>query len=74
MYDRPNPRQMQYLSLSPIALALTDTSGMIGDETDSELQEKKRKLALVEKLKLHTVSRPIHTQKELSLGRIVDQV
>ncbi|RPA76049.1 Gpi1-domain-containing protein [Ascobolus immersus RN42] len=74
MYDRPNPRQMQYLSLSPIALALTDTSGMIGDETDSELQEKKRKLALVEKLKLHTVSRPIHTQKELSLGRIVDQI
>lgn len=80
LYDRPYPTRMQYLSLSPISLALGDksektkwNSAFEGME-EREHQERERKRKLVEKLKLHTViSRP-PTQKEMALPMIVDQV
>lgn len=67
---------MQYLSLSPISLALEDwiATGGDGDDTAEELRERERKSQLVEKLKLHSVARPQETPKEKALQMIVDQV
>ncbi|KAL7268003.1 pig-Q [Rhizina undulata] len=77
MFDRPYPRQMQYLSLTPISLALEDqvaaSAGEDGDSAEEE-RERTRKAALVEKLKLHSVTRPARTEKEQSLQMIIDQV
>lgn len=78
MFQRPHPRRMQYLSLTPISLALEDRmmNGGIGDigDTIEEQQERERRAALVEKLKLHSVDRPAPTMKEKSLQMIIDQV
>ena len=79
LYDRPYPRQMQYLSLEPISLALAERSGAEfeqgeTDEEKAELKEKQRKAVLVEKLKLHTVVRRPPTLMEQCLGRSVDQI
>lgn len=118
IYDRPHPTRMQYLSLTPISLALSDKTdqeqrevslGAIEEEKDkdhkrrgpekdedsktkrpgqnetkshhkesaedeAEGRERQRKAALVEKLKLHTVISHPHTQKELSLPTIIDQI
>jgi len=71
---------MQYLSLTPIPLALEDDLGKSGKSTvpldaveEEEQQERKRKEALVEKLRLHTVTKHPPTQKELSLPTIINQ-
>ncbi|CAZ85429.1 unnamed protein product [Tuber melanosporum] len=78
LFQRPHPRRMQYLSLTPISLALEDrmTNGSIGDGDDTigERWERERKAELVEKLKLHSVVRPTPTMKERSLQTIIDQV
>lgn len=80
VYDRPHPTRMQYLSLSPMSLALGDKtdngkwSWAFDGAGESGEEERKKKEKLVEKLKLHTViSRP-PTQKELSLPNIIDQI
>jgi phosphatidylinositol glycan class Q protein len=80
IFDRPDPKRMQYLSLTPIPLALGDKRGAFGsvapfDAIDKEEEiERKRKGKLVEKLKLHTVVKHPRTQKELALAMIVTQI
>ncbi|KAF2770915.1 putative N-acetylglucosaminyltransferase subunit [Teratosphaeria nubilosa] len=80
MFDRPDPNRMQYLSMTPISLALGDKHGAYGslppfDQIDKEEEAaKRRKLKLVEKLKLHTVIRHPRTPKELALPTIISQI
>ncbi|KAF8436433.1 N-acetylglucosaminyl transferase component-domain-containing protein, partial [Terfezia claveryi] len=78
LYERPHPRRMQYLSLEPISLALSERLSAIEqaetDEERAELREKQRKAVLVEKLKQHSVARPAPTLMEESLSKIVDQI
>lgn len=80
MFDRPLPNRMQYISLSPISLALGDkttlnrnTSADDEEEVEEEKQRKKRS-ELVEKLKFHTIIKHPPSQKELALPRIVNQI
>ena len=79
-FHRPDPRQMQYLSTTPISLALADKHGAFGsvppfDRIDKEEEaERQRKERLVEKLKLHTVVRHSRTPKELALATIINQI
>lgn len=79
-FDRPDPKNMQYLSLTPISLALGDKQATYGsvppfDRIDQdEEMERKRKEKLAEKLKLHTVVRHPPTQKELALPTIISQI
>ncbi len=81
MLDRPNPIQMQYLSLNPISLALAHTHARVTstprplDSVDAEEErERVRKAKLVEKLRLHTVVTHPPSQKQLSLSSILAQV
>ncbi|KAK5126251.1 hypothetical protein LTR85_010486 [Meristemomyces frigidus] len=79
-FDRPDPRNMQYLSMTPISLALGDKRGAFGsvppfETIDKEEEaEKKRKEKLVQKLKLHTVIHHPRTAKELALPVIINQI
>jgi phosphatidylinositol glycan class Q protein len=76
IYDRPHPTRMQYLSLTPITLALDDKIRHPSWDAafEEEERERARKEKLVEKLKLHTViSRP-STQEELALPMLIEQV
>ncbi|KAI9731442.1 MAG: phosphatidylinositol N-acetylglucosaminyltransferase subunit gpi1 [Claussenomyces sp. TS43310] len=82
MFDRPLPNRMQYISLSPISLALGDKSEQAWhatdclDAEDEILEEKRRgtKKLLVEKLQLHTVIKHPVSPKERALSRIVSQI
>lgn len=80
MFDRPDAKRMQYLSLKPISLALGDKRGAFGsvppfDRIDKEEEaEKRRKQGLVEKLKLHTVVKHARSAKELALPTIISQI
>ncbi|CAI6093528.1 unnamed protein product [Clonostachys chloroleuca] len=82
LYDRPQPQGMQYISLNPIALALGDQNGEEGvksedQESAEETQERKAKEAkrkLVEKLKLHTITKRIPSARDKALPKIVNQV
>ncbi|KAF2732828.1 N-acetylglucosaminyl transferase component Gpi1 [Polyplosphaeria fusca] len=81
IYDRPHPTRMQYLSMSPISLALgdkTDTGKwnpeFEGVEEEEQREQENNKKKLVEKLQMHTVISHPPTQKELSLSMIIDQV
>jgi phosphatidylinositol glycan class Q protein len=71
---------MEYLSLTPISLALGDKRGAFGsvapfDQIDKEEElEKKKKERLVEKLKQHTVIHHSRTPKELALPKIIEQI
>ncbi|KAK3076407.1 hypothetical protein LTS18_013119, partial [Coniosporium uncinatum] len=72
---------MQYLSLDPIALALENKMATYGkgfpplDGINAEEEHVwKRKQALVEKLKLHSVVKHPRTSKELALPIIVEQI
>ncbi len=81
MFDRPSPRQMQYMSLSPISLVLGDKNlrsdgaphklakNDLDDETESTDKEE-----LVKKLQLHTVIRHSPSQKEVMLPTILAQI
>jgi phosphatidylinositol glycan class Q protein len=79
-FDRPNPKRMEYLSLTPISLALGDKRGAFGsvapfDQIDKEEElEKIKKEKLVEKLKQHTVIQHSRTPKELALPKIIEQI
>lgn len=70
-FARPDPKRMQYLSLTPISLALGDKQARTDED---EERERKRKERLVEKLKEHTVVRHERTEKELALYHIVTQI
>lgn len=80
VYDRPHPTRMQYLSLSPISLALGDKPHRASEQLvlrdgieQEEERERQRKMGLVEKLKQHSViSRP-PTREELALPNIINQ-
>lgn len=81
MFHRPHPTKMEYMSLNPISLALTDKSSAAGkgetvmDSIDTEEErEKIRARKLVDKLKFHTVVKHIPTQKELVLPLIINQI
>jgi phosphatidylinositol glycan class Q protein len=81
MFDRPHPTRMQYMSLEPISLALTDKQSQFGKNevvTDSidedEEMEKARSRKLVEKLKWHSVIRHVPSPKEVALPVILNQV
>lgn len=83
MFGRPQPSRMQYISLSPIPLALGDKDESSVKhapdtiEADVERHEEKRrraKAALVEKLKFHTVTKHDPSVKELALPNIVNQI
>jgi phosphatidylinositol glycan class Q protein len=80
IYDRPDPARMQYLSLTPIALALGDKTtseqwdtAFAKHEAEEE-QRRKKKAMLVEKLKLHKVINHPPTQKEMALPMLIEQV
>ncbi|XMA13917.1 hypothetical protein WAI453_006708 [Rhynchosporium graminicola] len=82
VFDRPLPHRMQYISLNPISLALGDkfevpthAPGTVdAEEEREELKNRKRVKALVEKMKLHTVTKHPASPKELALPRIVNQI
>ncbi|RMY92542.1 hypothetical protein D0862_09458 [Hortaea werneckii] len=80
VFDRPDPKRMQYLSMTPISLALADNGAAYGSVppfntfiTDEDA-DKKRRRKLVEKLKQHTVVRHPRTPKELALPTVINQV
>ena len=66
LYKKPSPHQMQYMSLTPIPLALADKEPQ--NPTD-ELQA-----YLVEKMKLHSVLKRVPTAKELMIPQIINQI
>ena len=82
MFNRPLPYNMQYISLNPISLALGDKAertflppGSV--DAQEEMMEQKslaKRQELVQKLKLHTVTKHNASQKDLALTRIVNQV
>ncbi len=74
IFDRPSPTRMQYLSLSPISLALGSAwNGPAADGID-DAEEEARKAKLITKLQLHSVIRHLPSQKELSLPIILNQI
>ena len=81
IFDRPSPTRMQYMSLSPISLALGDKPLRTSSEQDvlnadgiDDADEEVRKTRLIRKLQLHTVIRQLPSQKELSLPTILNQI
>jgi len=80
IFDRPNPHQMQYMSLDPISISLDDAGHV--DEYDPFFDEDRieakakaeRKKLLVKKLQSHTVIRHERTEKENALTQIVHQI
>ncbi|KAL1961264.1 hypothetical protein VTO42DRAFT_3210 [Malbranchea cinnamomea] len=81
MFNRPNPKRMQYMSLRPIPLALgdkhtyLDKSGDMLDSTEAVEEEARLRTAnLVKKLKLHTVVKHLPSPKEQGLLHILNQV
>ena len=81
MYDRPLPKGMQYISLSPIALALgghglkhTQVGGTESAEEKHEREAKEERQKLVEKLKQHTVVKRVPSARDRALPKIINQV
>ena len=79
MFQRPQPNRMQYISLIPIALAIEDKAelmldGMEAEDEKAEAKKREKQAHLVEKLKLHTVTKHRPTAKELALPKIVHQI
>lgn len=81
MFDRPSPRQMQYMSLSPISLVLGDkdlrsdgASHKLGSNKPDDETENTDKAQLVKKLQLHTVIRHSPSHKEVMLQTILAQI
>lgn len=70
IFDRPSPTRMQYLSLSPICLAL----GVPNADGIDNAEDEARKTKLMKKLKLHTVVKHSASLKELSLPTILNQI
>ena len=81
MFDRPSPRQMQYMSLSPISLVLGDKNlrrdgaqQKLGNNDPEDETQNADKARLVKKLQLHTVIRHSASQKEVMLPTILAQI
>ncbi|TGZ84269.1 Gpi1-domain-containing protein [Ascodesmis nigricans] len=77
LFNRPYPRQMEYLMLNPICLVLEDKPKDDEDEIledQDEREERIKQKELIEKLKLHSVAKRALTEKEQSLQRIIDQI
>jgi len=82
IFDRPNPLRMQYISLNPISLSLSDKSSTSYDisqdsEAEDEKQEQRNKRVtshLLEKMKQHSVVRRMPSSKDKALGKIVNQI
>ncbi|KAM5364881.1 hypothetical protein ACJZ2D_011288 [Fusarium nematophilum] len=81
LYDRPYPQGMQYISLNPIALALGHDGSHLGNTAVSEGEEERRERQmkeenrkLVEKLKLHTISKRVPSARDKALPKIINQV
>ncbi|KAI1192923.1 N-acetylglucosaminyl transferase component [Nemania serpens] len=82
LFDRPNPHRMQYISLSPIALSLSDKNQTRyadshepeGEDEEKEQKNKRKVGRLVEKVKQHSVIRHTPSSKDKALGRIVNQI
>ncbi|KAI1173348.1 n-acetylglucosaminyl transferase component GPI1 [Nemania sp. FL0916] len=82
LFDRPDPHRMQYISLTPIALSLSDKnkapyvdSPESDGEDDKQEQKNKQKSAqLVEKIKQHSIIRHSPSSKDKALVRIVNQI
>lgn len=81
MFDRPSPRQMQYMSLSPISLVLGDKNRAsdralhkLGTNDLVDETENADKARLVKKLELHTVISHSSSQKEVMLPTVLAQI
>jgi phosphatidylinositol glycan class Q protein len=70
VYKQPSPAKMQYMSLSPISLALADKSRKTL-EPQADLSPDAR---LLKKLEMHTVRKHQPTRQELLLPTIVYQI
>ncbi|KAI4785133.1 Gpi1-domain-containing protein, partial [Aureobasidium sp. EXF-8845] len=78
-FDRPNPYGMQYLSLTPISLTLSDAQEragrtQVGSFGAEEAADKARKQQLVDKLRMHTVVHNARTPMETALPVILNQI
>ena len=80
-FDRPNPIKMQYMSLEPISLALVsklldgEPASSAPEKLDEDEQKEGARIAkLVEKLRLHTVTRHAPSKKEKALLIILNQI
>ena len=78
-FDRPNPYHMQYLSLTPISLTLSDAQErarrtQVGGFGAEEAADKARKQQLVDKLRMHTVVHRARTPMEIALPVILNQI
>ncbi|KAG6010562.1 hypothetical protein E4U21_005915 [Claviceps maximensis] len=83
LYDRPQPKHMQYISLAPIALALADKGSLLDDgkvdEADDVVEQqegaaKEARQKLVEKLKQHTIANRVSSARDKALRKIIHQV
>ena len=80
LFDRPSPARMQYMSLLPMSLALSDKvlgsdNTFLGPDLDEEAQnESIRRGKLIAKIELHTVVKHSPTRKELLLPSILNQI
>ena len=81
LFDRPSPHKMQYMSLIPISLVLSDKPATFAPAASHQLKKDKdeeREMAakgqLVEKLKLHTVVHHSPSQKEKLLPTVLAQI
>lgn len=71
LYQKPSPTRMQYVSLSPISLALADKTTELPRHGQIAIGSK---WPLVQKLRCHTVMKRIPTQKELFLPTVLNQI
>ena len=81
LFDRPSPRQMQYMSLNPISLVLGDGTlenggapHALGDSDMDDEMESNDKARLAKKLELHTVIKHLPSHKEVLLPTILAQI
>ncbi|KAI9889025.1 MAG: phosphatidylinositol N-acetylglucosaminyltransferase subunit gpi1 [Vezdaea aestivalis] len=77
MFDRPHPTRMQYISLEPISLALSDKldSPEMFDKVDVEEDKAhEARMILVNKLTQHTITKNILSDKEIALPRVLNQI
>jgi len=76
LFEEPNPYKMEYHSLTPISLALEDKAGSKPNDGDDmeEIRERNKQVQLVEKLRLHTVTKHVPTEKERGLQTIIHQI
>lgn len=77
-FDLPEPYRMQYYSLYPISLELSEKSNLtvISEEYEADLVEaKKQKQLLIEKIKYHSLTdRTALRQREVILKNCISQI